>query len=136
MKNDLIAFLIFISLMHFFSGCKKHNLNTGDDVSVTIYNCSEKQTEPYICFDSLLTDCRCPMGTECVWRGTALIKVSFHERGNTHKFTMSLKEFPSLGYPADTLINGYNITFTKLEPYPDIQNHHPKELTAYFNIRP
>lgn len=64
---------------------------------------------------------------ECVWQGNALIKVTFHEGGNRHAFTMSLREYPDFNYPSDTLINGHHITFANLLPYPgDGNNYLPK----------
>ncbi|MEO5501000.1 MAG: hypothetical protein ABIR31_06105 [Ginsengibacter sp.] len=64
---------------------------------------------------------------ECVWQGNALIKVTFHEGGNSHAFTMSLREYPDFNYPSDTLINGHHITFANLLPYPgDGNNYLPK----------
>ena len=144
MKNNVPARILSIFFMLFvFSSCKKDELKTAASdtknitgTKVTLYTCSEKQAEPYICFDSLLTDSRCPANVLCVWEGTALIKVTFHETFNVHQFIMSLKGFPPVGYTDDTTINGYRIIFTKLDPYPSITNPQQQTSTAYFDITP
>ncbi len=137
MKNKSFAWLIFIVLMGFVSACKKSDMAVaGDTKSVAIYKCTDSSAESYICFDSLLTDSRCPDGAECAWQGTALIEVSFHEGGNTHNFIMSLKGFPPLGHTSDTTINGYNIIFTDLKPYPALNtpDNGKEKIKAFFSI--
>ena len=109
-----LSFLIVIS-------CRKI---PHDNTSVNLYQCSPGHSV-YICFDSLVTDSRCPQKIECVWSGNALIKVTFHEGGNSHAFTMSLHGFPDFGYPSDTLINGYHVIFADLLPYPGDGNFYP-----------
>lgn len=91
---------------------------------VNLNECSSGQSV-YICFDSLLTDSRCPQKMECVWQGNSLIKVTFHEGVNSHTFTMSLRGYSDFGYPSDTLINSHHITFADLLPYPGDGNIYP-----------
>lgn len=136
MKNIFYYWLAFFTGIIILAGCKKDEIKTTDGKAVTLYNCAAKTIEPYICFDSLITDSRCPRGAECIWQGTALIKVSFHEKGNIHKFKMSLEGFPGLGYPSDTTIDGYHIIFTDLKPHPDINSPGlpTAEVQAFFNI--
>ena len=136
MKNRLLRIIIFIVASGFFVNCSKYNIVQNSE-SVTLYNCSSTTTGTYICFDSLLTDSRCPKNAVCVWSGNAIIKVGFHENGNTHKFVMSLKGYPDFGYPSDTTVNGYRIVFTDLNPYPDTNIPSPpeSEMKASFSIR-
>jgi len=135
MKNIFFRFVLFTLVITCSASCKK-NFKTDDTNTATLHSCTRSQIEPYICFDSLLQDSRCPIGSECFWQGTALIKVSFHETSQTHIFTMSLKGFPGLGYPADTTINGYRVIFIDLKPLPDINRVGPKpsEIKAFFSI--
>ena len=122
--------LLFIIGVICFVQCRKSDSRT-DSFNITLYDCSRQSIEPYICFDSLITDSRCPIDAECIWQGTAQIKVSFHERGNTHRFIMSLQNYPAMGYPNDTTINGYRVQFVGLSPYP-LSNSNPvskKEAT-------
>ena len=133
MRKRPSIFYALIFLVALFSACTKTKLQ--DPNSVSLHQCSSKLVEPYICFDSLLTDSRCPTGGVCVWRGNAVIKVTFHESGNAHSFILTLKGYPSFGdYPSDTTVNGYKISFTNLEPYPDIHGSDPSTKKASFSI--
>ncbi len=120
MRQKQARLSVLIILAALFSACTKNNLPANDLNSVALHGCSAKLVEPYICFDSLLTDSRCPAGALCIWQGNALIKVTFHESQAAHTFVMSLKGFPSSGYPSDTTVNGFRISFTNLEPLPGI----------------
>lgn len=136
MKNKSFFSLILLLGIIFLASCKKNAVKAFNDNSLALYDCSSKTTAPYICFDSLITDSRCPQGGECVWRGNATIKVTFHERGDVHTFKMCLKGYPWMGYPSDTLIDSYKIEFIDLTPYPDINvpAPQPSEIRATFNI--
>lgn len=133
MKNNLQFLLIIISGIIFFTGRKKNILKSDNLVSVMLHTCSGKAL-PYICFDSVVEDSRCPKGVECVWSGTAIISVSFHEKENTHNFRMSLRDYPGPGYPNDTTINGFRIIFSDLQPYPNFNSPLPdeKDIRASF----
>jgi hypothetical protein len=123
MKYKFICLLLIISALIFFS-CRKNALDTINKNAVSLYSCSEKtQDMPYICFDSLIEDSRCPKGGVCFWSGTAIIRASFHENRHSYTFLMSLKDYPGLGYTSDTTINDYKISFTDLAPFPDINRH-------------
>jgi len=137
MKNKFLYLVVLLAgIMFFFAKCKKAPLTNPNYKSVALHHCTEVSTEPYICFDSLLQDSRCPAGAECIWQGTALIKISFHDRGNVHKFVMSLKNYPGLGYPSDTTVDGYHLIFTDLKPYPGLTKPAPQanEIEAFFNV--
>lgn len=123
MKKLLTIATICCSFTLVFLSCKKDkNVVPDEPNSVRLYNCSDKNinVEPYICFDSLIADSRCPAGMECIWAGYVLIKVSFHENSNTHVFNMvSPAVNPIFGGVNDTTINGYKIVFTGLSTYSD-----------------
>lgn len=128
LKNKSLCCLLLLIGIIFLISCNKNNIETINNNSVELYGCQEKSAEPYICFDSLLSDSRCPKGMVCIWQGTALIKISFHEKGNTHPLKMYLKR--------DTTIDGYKITFTDLQPYPDTNAPAPQpaKIIATFSI--
>ena len=137
MKYKFSFLLLFLSGIFFFSSCKKNALKVINDNSIPLYNCSEKAMGmPYICFDSLINDSRCPVGAECIWQGTAIIQASFHENGNSHTFKISLQGYPTLGNTNDTTINGYRIIFTDLEPHPEVNKPvpRPQDIRATFSI--
>jgi hypothetical protein len=136
MKNRT-SWLLAISVILLFVSCKKADIETDkDNGGVALYDCSQKSIDTYICFDSLITDSRCPAGMECIWQGTALIKVTFSEGDNIHHFVMSLQGFPSLGYPSDTTIDGYRIIFIDLKPHPATNRPHGTATRAFFSISP
>ena len=71
---------------------------------------------------------------QCVWKGTASIKASFHESNNIHQIKMGLDGFP-FGFPKDTTISGYRISFIDLVPYPvTLSSPLPTEKSAVFTI--
>ncbi len=132
-----LNFLLLLSGIFFFSSCKKYALKAINDNSIPLYNCSEKTNGmPYICFDSLINDSRCPPGMECFWQGTVIIQASFHENGNLYTFKMSLQGYPTLGHTNDTTINGYRIGFIKLEPNPELNKPapRPQDIKATFSV--
>ena len=124
-KYFIFIFLSFLIVI----GCRKM---PDGNTYVNLYGCSSGQSV-YICFDSLLTDSRCPQKMECLWSGNALIKVTFHEGGNIHAFTMSLLGYPAFDFPSDTLINGHHITFAELLPYPGDGNFYPYKASLIIN---
>ena len=134
MEKSILRQLVVISITGLFAACTKANIESSKEKVVALHDCTHQAIAPYICFDSLVTDSRCPAGAECIWQGTAIVEITFSETGNLHHFTMSLKGFPSLGYPNDTTINGYTIIFTDLKPYPDINHPQATETKAFFSI--
>lgn len=136
MKFKFICLLLILSALIFFA-CKKSALDTINKNAVSLYSCSGKtQDMPYICFDSLIVDSRCPKGGECFWSGTAIIKTTFHENNHSYTFIMSLKNYPGLGHSSDTTINDHKISFTDLTPYPEIDKPAPavQDIKATFSI--
>jgi len=134
LKNKTLYGLLVIAMM-FLSSCTKDDPQGLNSKTATLYHCTSKSFEPYICFDSLITDSRCPKPGVCFWSGTAVIKVNFHEKDNVHTFKMSLKGFPSIGYPNDTAIAGYRIVLIDLTPYLDFTvPSQASDIRATFNI--
>jgi hypothetical protein len=74
-------------------------------------------------FANAVNDSRCPVGTTCVWAGTATIALKFRPAGSKTDHDVlavlpggvSASDLAAL-LPVDTL--GYRITLTKLEPVP------------------
>jgi hypothetical protein len=74
MKKLLTIAIICCSFTLVLLSCKKDkNIVPDEPDAVRLYNCSEKnrKVEPYICFDSLITDSRCPKDAVCIWAGYA-----------------------------------------------------------------
>lgn len=135
MKNIPLYCLALLMGTMLLLSCRKPGFQSGNTIAVLLNDCSEKTLGVTICFDSLISDSRCPEGVECVWQGTSIIKISVQENGKTHQFNMSLKGFPDLGYPSDTTINGYQIIFVDLKPYPGSKELYPFDKPrAYFTL--
>lgn len=136
MKNIPFYCLALLSGTMLLLSCSKPGLQNRDTVAVLLKDCSEKKLGVTICFDSLISDSRCPAGMTCIWAGTSIIRVSLKENGQTNQFTMSVKYHPSLrNYPSDTTINGYKISFIDLKPYPGSGEFYPFDKPrAYFTL--
>ncbi|KAF0132236.1 MAG: hypothetical protein FD155_760 [Bacteroidetes bacterium] len=81
----------------------------------------ENQTS--ICFDSVLTDSRCPENVICIWAGEAIARFSLkNNQNNTTYFDLHVGTI-------DTLINDYKFSFVNLLPYPNTEI--PTELEDY-----
>ena len=77
-----------------------------------------------ICFDSVLSDSRCPMNASCIWEGEASVKLSLHT-GTVHQsFKLSTFNNPPT-FRNDTTISGYKIKLLSVSPYPGDQSHTP-----------
>jgi len=70
-----------------------------------------------LCFDSLVSDSRCPANAMCIWQGTATAKFSFTKNNETKTFVLSTLDLPPT-YTKDTVLMGYKIEFVNLSPYP------------------
>ena len=70
-----------------------------------------------LCFDSLLSDSRCPANAMCIWQGTATAKFSLTKGNETKTFVLSTLDMPPT-YTKDTVMMGYKIEFVNLSPYP------------------
>lgn len=122
MKRLPLAYIVTAGLLIMLAACSKNKTESDDPSKIALHNCSKPiaNTSAYICFDSLVTESRCPIGVVCIWAGYAMIKTSFHENGNTHSFRMMIPYINGLGAVNDTTINGYRIVFKDLSPYPDM----------------
>lgn len=65
-----------------------------------------------ICFDSVLTDSRCPVNVVCIWAGEAVVRFKLTRNNNSSIF-IDLHTGT-----VDTIVNGYKFSFIDLLPYP------------------
>ncbi|MFA5974129.1 MAG: hypothetical protein WC780_17405 [Lentimicrobiaceae bacterium] len=102
-----------------------------DTIDLVYKDClydSEMQT--YICFDSVLTDSRCPIGAECIWEGEAAVRLRI-EKPDSNPYFVDLYE-----HTTDTLVDGYEISFFTLFPYPVIDRQvNPGDYKARIVIK-
>jgi len=70
-----------------------------------------------LCFDSLISDSRCPANAMCIWQGTATARFSLTKNNDTKTLVLSTLDQPP-AYTKDTILLGYKIEFVNLSPYP------------------
>lgn len=119
MRSALV--IIIIACLGLLHACERTETDTPErTLKITLHHCANpvfSGTQVSLCFDSVLTDSRCPANAMCVWRGYAACKFSFTADGETYPFNLS--EFAMLPvYRKDTVLAGYRIEFLDLQPYP------------------
>ena len=127
MKSFSVIFILSTII-----SCNKTGI-LGDSSKIPVNNCIEYKDNPEtvrLCFDSLLSDSRCPANAVCVWQGTATAKFSFHKDNMTYPVTLATESTPQT-FPRDTIIEGYKIELLNVLPYPGT---HP-EPVPYTKIK-
>ncbi|MEI9955240.1 MAG: hypothetical protein WDM90_02800 [Ferruginibacter sp.] len=131
-KTHLLNLLAFITLASLYSCTKSNTAQQQKGIFLGGCNSIIGAAGPMICFDSLITDSRCPNSPsiQCVWEGYAAVKLSIKTpSGISTQFSLStLRRKLSPIPPNDTLINGYHIKLLNL--YPDSQIN-PPAATKY-----
>jgi hypothetical protein len=83
-----------------------------------------------VCFDEVLVDCRCPSNVTCVWAGFASVQLTITVNGTTETHVLS-----TLG-PDTAVVNGYEIKFVDLLPYPkDGVTPDPSDIKVIVTIK-
>ena len=122
MKILLITFLITFAGLN--KSCKKSGeIFREGSVEITLHQCADgiiSGDQFRLCFDSLISDSRCPANAVCIWQGTATCKFSFAKNNESHQFNLSTISIPGQ-YTKDTTLLGYKIEFINLSPYPGTQ---------------
>jgi hypothetical protein len=103
---------IFVSEYEYFNG-----LTFNDTIYLGYGECiSDFGKRNAICFDTVLTDSRCPENLVCVWAGEATVRFKFETCG---KESSLVDLYTGTN---DTIINGYKFSFIDLLPYPNTEN--------------
>jgi len=99
-----------------YGNCELLAFNTRTDLSYgdCIYSPDKNS---FICFDSVLTDSRCPVDVYCFWAGEAIARFEF-VKCNGDKISSDLR----VG-TLDSIIGDYKFSFIDLLPYPGMENH-------------
>jgi hypothetical protein len=141
MKINIPLFLASAAYLFFLGSCEKAVDDESQIKTIAIRNCTPvTQNEfPVICFDSLLTESRCPNGVACPTSGFAAVKLSM-KNGSGQIQVFSLSTLGGTHWPTppnDTTINGYNIKLVNVFPYPDILAlPHPDSYKIEVQITP
>jgi hypothetical protein len=126
---------LFSALLIILLSCEKSgNVAKFQDMDVTVPfildnsvvisagDCAgDAKTSTYLCFESVLSDSRCPAGAECIWAGDAEARFRFTVAGQS-SITFSLHTLSS--FQTDTTASGYKFTLKSLTPYPST-SHFP-----------
>jgi hypothetical protein len=133
MKKCLLFFIFMVLAGIVFTGCKKQSVD--DEIySIQLKECSRSSGENIIvCFDSLITESRCPVNGICVWAGTAVAQFSLHQKKGVTVFTLATNQF--LQYKNDTTINNITISLQDVQPYPNATKPSPAPITAILKIK-
>jgi hypothetical protein len=101
-------------------GFEKYNCLTFNEIiKLSYHNCLyDAENQTYLCFDSVLTDSRCPTGVMCFWAGEAKVQFSL-QKHNEDPIVFVLS--PAGQNSEGVVIDGYRIKMIDLLPYPDIE---------------
>jgi hypothetical protein len=113
--------ILFITLTAFANSCSKSEIEIKEGaLNLVLKKCAVGKIAGdrlSFCFDSLVSDSRCPANAVCIWQGAATASFSFTKNGDTHRFSLSTITLKP-NYTKDTVIAGYKIEFINLSPYP------------------
>lgn len=109
--------LLTIAALSLMQACTRKT-ETLNSVSVPVQQCTSIGNGNRICFDSVITDSRCPANANCVWQGYAAAQFTLRTAQGNYPFALATTEHPSIDYSQDTVISGIRIRFANLLPYP------------------
>jgi hypothetical protein len=117
----LFLYLVPVVTILMANSCSKKDVELREGtLELTLKRCGNGEiagNNLRLCFDSLITDSRCPANAMCIWQGTATAKFSFTKDNETKTFVLSTLDMPPT-YTKDTVLMGYKIEFVNLSPYP------------------
>jgi len=112
MKKAALFFTLIMATTIGIISCKKESVNEAT-YTIKVNECTTAAGENFtVCFDSLITDSRCPINAICVWEGFALAKFSLHQNGNIIPFSLATRAFQQ--YHQDTTINQIKISLQNI----------------------
>jgi hypothetical protein len=94
---------------------------------IELYHCADTNVNGRtirLCFDSLVSDSRCPLNANCVWMGEATVKLSLQAEGEKRSFNLSTFNHPP-AFRSDTTVSGYRIKLRSVTPYPGDHSNTP-----------
>lgn len=108
---------------------KEHLPEIKDTIELSLKDCVDVSNQEFsVCFDSVLSDSRCPIDAVCVWAGEANARFKIVPKNGDSFFT-DLK----IGQEATVL--GFTVTFIDLTPFPELNRiTKPEEYKARINM--
>lgn len=125
MKKIAILFTLFFCTLITFIACKKQKETAAitlpyfqkDSITINVDSC-KNVGNIRVCFDTLLSESRCPTDAICTWAGFAAIRLKCNV--NNQNYFLRLATDSVAGYKNDTTIAGINFKLAELTPYPNI----------------
>jgi len=101
------------------NACKKSANHTETTRSIRLHECTPLAGEGdlRLCFESVISDSRCPANAVCAWSGTAIAQFSI-EKNDARIHELTLASPLPVSQSRDTIVAGYKIEFINLYPYP------------------
>ncbi len=117
----LILSILAFTLMAFVNSCSKNGSKLKEGtVELKLSECESgiiSGDNLKLCFNTVVSDSRCPANAQCIWQGTAEGRFTFTKNNETSTFVLSTLDQPPT-YKKDTVLMGYKIEFVNLHPYP------------------
>jgi hypothetical protein len=97
------------------------SFDSNDTILLSFNECKfNTENQTYICFESVISDSRCPKGAECFWAGDAKVRFKY-VRLNEDPVYFNLNT--NISFTNDSIIDGYKFTLLNLYPYPSLMHH-------------
>ena len=116
----LFLYIIPLAILVMAHSCSKKDVELREGtLEIAVKRCGSGDIggdNVRLCFDSLISDSRCPANAMCVWAGSAVAKFSLTKNGESTSFNLATLKYGS--YNKDTVLLGYKIEFVNLSPYP------------------
>lgn len=116
----LFLYMIPVSIVVMAHSCSKKDVKLNEGrIEIAVKRCGSGDIggdKLRLCFDSLISDSRCPANAICVWEGSAVAKFSLTKNDQSTSFSLATLKHGS--YTRDTVLLGYKIEFLNLSPYP------------------
>ncbi len=132
MKKAISFFTILIFATLFICSCKKQTATINGTYNIKLGAWVSLNKNVSICFDSLITDSRCPANAFCLWGGVAVAKFSYRQNNTVMPFTLATVPFNT--FLTDTTINQIKILFQDITPRPVLNNPNKNDITAIIKI--
>jgi hypothetical protein len=117
----LFLYLMPVAVIIMAHSCSKKDIELREGIfEIAVKKCASgkiSNDDLRLCFDSLISDSRCPANAMCIWQGTATARFSLTKNGETKTFVLNTLNQPPT-YIKDTILMGYKIEFVNLSPYP------------------
>ena len=132
MRNAIFFFVLIMTTAFLIIGCKKAAVKYDGRTNLKLNECTVQGKNFTICFDSLITDSRCPYNEVCLWAGVAIAKFSLNQNNTTLPFYLATNAFSQ--FKTDTTINKIKISLQDILPHPNATPPSAATIVAVLKI--